>query len=143
MVVGERNVDRERKNEIGRAFYWRHHEQSLERGRKQRMVPGYIAYARGNLLTKKIAVLSHYGNGVPSCVSCGYTNIKALSIDHINGRTPTEPQGRKLNGIGIYGWLVRGGYPEGYQTLCMNCQFIKREDNREFRNQYTGGKKRK
>jgi len=31
-------------------------------------------------------------------------------------------------GSRFYYWLRRQGYPEGYQTLCMNCQWIKRSE---------------
>ncbi len=135
-------IDRERKNATNRAFYWRHHEKSLARVATQRTKPGYREHARELLLAKKGEVLTHYGNGKCACVVCGYENVKALSVDHINGKTANEPTDKKLNGIGMYLWLIREIFPQGYQTLCMNCQFIKREDKREFANQYTGGKKR-
>ncbi len=28
----------------------------------------------------------------------------------------------------LYQWLKNNGFPEGYQVLCMNCQFIKRAE---------------
>ena len=31
----------------------------------------------------------------------------------------------------LYNWLIKNNFPSGFQTLCMNCQFIKREENRE------------
>ena len=74
-------------------------------------------------------VLTHYGNGRCACVRCGFTDIRALSIDHINGG---GAQDRKKVGSGVrfYKWLKDMGYPQGYQTLCMNCQFIKKHWNR-------------
>jgi hypothetical protein len=83
----------------------------------------------------KVEVLSHYGNGQCACIKCGFSDVRALSIDHINGDGSTQ----KINGVRIhsgitfYRWLKREGYPEGYQTLCMNCQFIKRDVNREYK----------
>ena len=77
----------------------------------------------------KTEVLTHYGNGTLACVRCGQDHLAALSIDHINGagtqhrKTTTGPQ--------TYKWLKEHGYPDGYQTLCMSCQFIKAEENRE------------
>ncbi len=112
MEVAGKNEYRDRKNATSRAFYWRHHNQSLERARKQREAPEYKALKRRKLLEKKVGVLTYYGGGKCTCVRCGFNNVKALSIDHINGRTPNEPSGRKLNGIGIYYWLIREEFPE-------------------------------
>ena len=33
---------------------------------------------------------------------------------------------------GFYLWLKRNNFPEGFQTLCMNCQWLKKEENREY-----------
>jgi len=71
----------------------------------------------------KIKVLTHYGKGKCACVRCGFDDIRALSIDHLNGGGREH---RRKEGIGsIYTWLWRNEYPEGFQTLCMNCQFVK------------------
>ena len=76
-------------------------------------------------------VLTHYGDGELVCVQCGFSDIRALSIDHIN---EGGNQHRKKIGVGtgvwFYTWLKREGYPLGYQTLCMNCQFIKKHWSR-------------
>jgi len=76
----------------------------------------------------KLEVLTHYGNGGYACVKCGFDDIRALSIDHIEGG---GGQHRLALGLGkyhgtIYRWLKKNNYPEGYQTLCMNCQYIKK-----------------
>ena len=77
----------------------------------------------------KIEVLTHYGGGKCACILCGFSNVKALSIDHIdgNGRGHRRQVGIR-GGFHFYRWLKRNGYPDGYQTLCMNCQFVKRND---------------
>jgi hypothetical protein len=87
-------------------------------------------------LQLKLEVLKHYGNGKCACVKCGYDkSIAALSIDHINGNGAEHRRGL---GIGsswsFYGWLKKNNFPEGYQTFCMNCQWIKEiEEGRECR----------
>jgi len=76
----------------------------------------------------KAQVLQHYGGDSPAC-SCGFSDRRALSIDHIEGG---GCQHRKEIGAGVnfYRWLVKNSFPEGFQVLCMNCQFIKRyEEN--------------
>ncbi len=79
----------------------------------------------------KIRVLTYYGSGKSACVRCGYSDIRALSIDHINGGGEKQ---RKAIGWGshIYLWLEKNKYPTGFQTLCMNCQYLKREENKEY-----------
>ena len=94
---GENNLDKKRKT----AFEWR-----------QRL---------------KEEILKHYGNGKAACVICGHSNIKALSIDHLEGRGKSHRASLGYShGVGFYLWLRREGFPPGYQTLCMNCQWEKR-----------------
>ena len=74
----------------------------------------------------KETVLTHYGNGYCACVLCGFGDLRALSIDHMDGRG-AEHRRRVANGGGaFYNWLIKNEFPEGYQTLCMNCQWIKK-----------------
>lgn len=80
-------------------------------------------------LTIKQIVLAHYGSGKVACVRCGFSDIRALSIDHINGDGWKDRNVRR--GSNICYSLRSLGYPDGYQTLCMNCQFIKRSENGE------------
>ena len=81
----------------------------------------------------RMRVLAHYGNGKCACVKCGFNDIRALSIDHINGYGKRLAQNKSnRSGTGLYYWLIRTGYPEGFQTLCMNCQFIKKSVNKEL-----------
>jgi hypothetical protein len=76
----------------------------------------------------KLVVLAHYGSNpnYPSCVGCGELRINCLSIDHVEGGG-----GVHLKSIGghIYDWLKQHGFPTGFQTLCMNCQFLKEGNN--------------
>jgi len=80
----------------------------------------------------KEEVLSHYGNGQLACVKCNFRDIRALSLDHIRGDGNEEKRRLHKVGIDLYIYLKKNGYPEGYQTLCMNCQFIKRVERGEY-----------
>ena len=81
----------------------------------------------------KLEVLTYYGNGICACVQCGFTDIRALSIDHIKGDgAQWRKKTGKTSGL-LYFWLKDNKFPEGYQTLCMNCQFIKSSQNNEYR----------
>lgn len=64
-----------------------------------------------------VEVLSHYG---PGCVCCGETTRQFLSIDHIDGER--HGSGNR-SGAGLYRWLRKNGFPAGFRTLCMNCNF--------------------
>lgn len=81
----------------------------------------------------KIDILTHYGNGKLACVRCGFSDIRALSLDHIdsNGAQERRDFGYQCSHPNFLR-LKRENYPSGYQTLCMNCQWIKREENQEF-----------
>jgi len=83
-------------------------------------------------LKAKIDVLTHYGNGELACVKCGFDDIRALSIDHINGGG--KKHRREIRENNMYVWLCDHNYPEGFQTLCMNCQWIKRAERKEYAN---------
>ena len=80
----------------------------------------------------KVLVLTHYGNGKLKCVMCGFKDIRTLTIDHIKGGGGKHKRGLNLGAKSLYKWLIANNYPEGFQTLCMNCQWIKRYTNNEW-----------
>jgi len=70
----------------------------------------------------KKTVLNHYGW---ECACCSENHKEFLCIDHINGDGADH---RRKIGKGhyyFYTWLIRNNFPEGFQTLCMNCNFAK------------------
>ena len=81
-------------------------------------------------LKLKSEVLAYYStDNTPTCVICGFNDIRALSIDHIdnNGACHRRALGDKtLAGHRFYLWLKKQNLPKGYQCLCMNCQWEKR-----------------
>lgn len=82
----------------------------------------------------RVVVLSRYGvGGKPVCVNCGFTDIRALSIDHKNGSGNTHRREIKK---WLYLWLRQQGFPPEYQTLCMNCQMIKAVEQNERSRSY-------
>ena len=81
----------------------------------------------------KTEVMTYYGGGKPACSVCGEGRLACLTIDHINGNGAAH---RKeiggCSGIWFYKWLQKNDYPDGYQTLCMNCQYVKRDLYQEY-----------
>ena len=109
----------EKKRNWWRGYYLKNKERLLKELRAKKWA------------LKKI-VLTHYGNGKCACVRCGFNDIRALSIDHIGGGGLNHRiQLHNKGGVSFYHWLKKNGYPNGYQTLCMNCQWVKREENKE------------
>ena len=70
----------------------------------------------------KTNVFLHYSPQF-KCVKCGFSDEKALCIDHINndGAKHRKRLGRK----NIYSWIIKNNYPVYLQVLCMNCNWEK------------------
>jgi phage gpG-like protein len=61
-----------------------------------------------------------------SCACCGEDNPMFLSIEHLNGNGAEHR--RQLNRESpdsIMADIRKNGWPDGYATLCMNCNFAK------------------
>lgn len=70
----------------------------------------------------RLAALEAYGT---SCKHCGIDTLQFLTIDHI---ADDGAEHRKLIGSSssaLYRWLASQNYPEGFQTLCWNCNALK------------------
>ncbi len=139
----KKNIEKFRK----KALRWYHSidnekkRKLWERGKmwkKNNKKAAYAIYRRDylknrekrNEITKKyirrlrLSVLTHYGGDPPKCACCGESEIKFLTIDHINGRG-REDHKRVGGGSGFYCWLKRNNFPEGFQVLCYNCNCTK------------------
>lgn len=77
-------------------------------------------------------MLNRYGR---VCVVCGFDDIRALQIDHVNGNGNAERIAIggtvRFSGWNFYQYLKKSGYPDGYQTLCANHNMIKYEESKE------------
>lgn len=72
-------------------------------------------------------ILFHYSNGIMKCALCGYDNVLALCIDHINGGGLKQRRELKITGgTQFFRWLKKNNYPKGYRVLCMNCNWLER-----------------
>ena len=82
----------------------------------------------------KLETLNRYKNGEIKCAICGFGDIRALVLDHINndGNEQRKKYKIKSNGFQTYEILKRLNWPDGLQILCANCNMIK-EQNRHIK----------
>jgi hypothetical protein len=74
----------------------------------------------------RLETLSYYGGNPPKCACCGESELKFLSIDHINNNGNVERRLLNKSGGGsFYFNLRKRGFPKGYQVLCHNCNMAK------------------
>jgi hypothetical protein len=79
----------------------------------------------------RLAVLDKLGN---KCCRCGYSDLRALQIDHINGGGKEER--RNISNTNSFYAKVVKSYDSKenlYQLLCANCNVIKRIENNEHK----------
>jgi hypothetical protein len=103
--------NKERQRAIALAWRNAHLEEARAKNRR------YIAKL-------KLDTILAYGG---YCACCYETELVFLTIDHINGGGNKHRQSLGLKGgMDFYRWLRKQGYPDGFQVLCMNCQWGKR-----------------
>lgn len=112
---------REQRNKINRDYRKKHPEKVKEWRQK------YWKNLRNS-------ALNCVGNGAILCSHCGFSNIKAIQIDHINGEGLSSKKG--LTTGGFYRRILKMSIEEvkeKYQLLCANCNWIKRVENNEVK----------
>lgn len=109
--IFNRKVYKSKQNEI----YRKHNKEYFQK---------YISSYNREIFIK---VISHYSHNTMKCFKCGEDRIFGLSIDHINSNGKEH---RKIVKH-LYPWLIKNNFPDGYQVLCMNCQFEKAMINGE------------
>lgn len=74
-------------------------------------------------------IIAHYSNQTMCCAICKFDDIRALSVDHIEGGGNKHRKSLNFKaGHQFYNWLVQNKFPEGFRILCMNCQFIRKAE---------------
>jgi hypothetical protein len=125
------------KKYFGLGYCKKHYNQLpqvKERERKRRLADyrknsaKYLARKTKHYDKTRMALLTHYSNGTLKCAQCGYDDIRALDIDHINNDASKDKKkfGKKAYSFYIY---LANNFPEGYQVLCKNCNWIKHIEN--------------
>ena len=84
----------------------------------------HLAY---NVLQRKEIrrkVMAHYSHNTIRCSCCGEQTIEFLAIDHVYDNGNIERRKYKSD-LTEWRYLIRSGFPDGYQVLCHNCNFAK------------------
>ncbi len=128
-----RQKNLEKKKSYEREYQREYRKKNTEKVRRydreyrERHKEALNARAKELLQEKKIEVLELLGGAV--CVRCGFSDPRALQIDHIGGGGNKEAIARR-HGTSYYRHIKKVG-GVGYQVLCANCNWIKRVENGE------------
>lgn len=72
---------------------------------------------------RKRMIIYHYSKGTMKCECCNETEIEFLTVNHINGGGQKHRNQLKSRGTDLYTFLKGNNFPEGYNILCLNCNF--------------------
>jgi hypothetical protein len=125
------------KREANRRYYQRHPEKKQEERKRYREKHPekvkianaayyqthkdyYNNYYKPYRAKERELVFQHYGK---VCSGCGISDYRVLTIDHTDGGGCAH---RKRIKMPLYRWLIRNGFPNGFRTLCHNCQHLAR-----------------
>jgi hypothetical protein len=117
----------EKANKIYRNWYNNHKEEyrpkkaALMKKYRSEDPEKYAAQSRKAKEKERETLFEMYGH---VCAACGFADKRALTLDHKlnNGNKERKALGMR----GPYRRAKKEYRPDEYQTLCMNCQFIKR-----------------
>lgn len=90
----------------------------------RRKIRNYLRNYARDRRRKALAVLGS------KCVRCGFSDERALQIDHKHGGGVQHHRGLN-NSYRFYGVVLKWG-KRRFQLLCANCNWIKRHENREI-----------
>ena len=76
----------------------------------------------------RMLILNKFGN---KCVKCGFSDPRALQVDHIHGGGCKDQKSRS-NYLGFLKEVLEDTKGR-FQVLCANCNWIKRMENHEHR----------
>ena len=115
----------EERREYGRRYYQTHKEQMKKSQEKYRQAHPERTeenriHVRNRQKKIKEQVFDILGR---RCVQCGFSDARALQVDHVNGGG--NQHRKKRSSWGSYRDVITAN-GEGYQVLCANCNQIKR-----------------
>lgn len=124
------NMADEKSRSSYAAWYERNKEKARSQKRevmrrlRQENPEKYNEQSRKAKVREKLKLFTMYGS---ECSMCGFSDMRALSLDHVKDNGNEER--RQIGERGVYRRAKELYRPDEYQILCMNCQFIKRSVN--------------
>ena len=82
-------------------------------------------YQRNKIRKQRLKIIEYLG---AKCKWCGFTDWRALQVDHVNGRGTKE--NKKIGNYKVLGQVMTDTSGK-YQLLCANCNWIKKYENDE------------
>jgi len=129
-----------KRNNKRRKKWYRQHRDMPEY--KKKILEQSRAYYLKNRDAQKIWHVNYWGKMRKElidymggkCVKCGFKDIRALQIDHVNGGGTKEIRinNPQLKSPKLYKAHIEKNR-NNYQLLCANCNWIKRSENNEYR----------
>lgn len=127
-------VNKEKRRESGKRSYQRHKEQRRAKWdlwaskNKEHLREYKRKQCARRRIELKDEIYARLGN---KCVQCGFTDIRAVQIDHVrdNGAAERRTLGRDITYLVAVLKSVQEKGSEEYQLLCANCNWIKRYTN--------------
>lgn len=119
----QRNWDAAKRSQ----YKWREANPEAWQANQKRWRDKHLnSYMRDKRKQTRDAVFAHYGE---RCACCGEAQPLFLSIDHVANNGAEHRRSLKgqigNGGSSFFDWLVRSGFPNGFQTLCRNCNWGK------------------
>lgn len=127
-MVSKTEEYRKRQREYNRKWYQKNHDRAKamkrERMREYRAANPAKHRALTNAAKRKRRqkLFAMYGS---SCALCGFSDIRALSLDHIKGNGADER--RAIGEFRVLSHALQEHRPDEFRVLCMNCQMIHRK----------------
>lgn len=124
-------MEKTKTNSNYAAWYHRNIEKAREQKRlmmqrlRKENPEKYAAHSRKAKAKERERLYEIYGH---VCAICGFSDKRALTLDHRLNNGNEER--RQLGERGVYRKAKAGYAPDEYQILCMNCQFIKRVEDK-------------
>ncbi len=103
-----------------------YYNENFERIRERNRTPSALERLKKWNASKRRSALEHLGG---SCCRCGFSDERALQIDHIHGGGTAERN--SIGNSGILANVLASTPGEVYQLLCANCNWIKKAEKRE------------
>jgi len=75
-------------------------------------------------------IITYYGGDPPKCAICECDLYEVLSVDHLFNNGANH---RRQVGSNIYASIKKDNFPQEFQVLCRNCNWLKNLATRKYK----------